>query len=1134
MSAPADAHGCRRRTNIESRIDSIFTSLVNFCWSLFKWSLLLAFVSALAAGGYLYFRLDDEIRRQVQQRFANHYVNFDVHVGSARFDSERGIAIDNLSLTPKTADGSTAEPVISIGEMYLAGNLRIEQLLTNQMQIDDIVVRHANLRMERQADGSWNTAALLPLPHFSEQSPRLTIEDASGTVQYSAAPGAKPVSMRGVNLKLTPVAVGTEPASTSKRFHIEGTVGGLPAREVRIEGAVGTTSGDLDVALTALGLDISPELLVNLPASAMERLSGASISGQSNVTLKLNRANGQSPLGWSASFTVEHGKLAHTSIPEPITDITLQGTADPQRLAIQRLDAKYGPATIVMALNRSGWAASAPLAMTAKVVGLPLTEKLETTLPESQARIWKRFRPIGDVDADVRLTFDGESWKPFVTANCRGISLTDTEKFAYPLEQTTGQVVYRAAEKGAPDQLTLDLTGVGGGRPVKIAVQLSHLAPEAPQGPTVSEGVANNGDLEPTNVHTAGFRGVRYARAGRTAPVHPIGFVEVSGTDIPLHEKLLHALPPKAEELVRSLQAEGAIDFRFRAEWKNMAQRQAVVTQEIRLKDCRVQYTQFSYPLQHVQGLVTALNSKWTLNDIEARGGNESTIVKCRGDVVTHDSGCEADLTIEATNVPLDENLKQALTMKPAVLVAWNELNPKGSIDFTARATRQPNELQPNVEVTLRPYGQTVSVEPQAFPLRMERVAGEAAYKQGKVELKNIAAQHDRSVYSAESGLWQVMPDGGWQCGLSKVNIDRLSMSREVVAALPRALQTVVERLQPTGSLGLYNGSLTFAKSPQMEKMMAAWDVSLECQQAAILSGTTIRGINGGIRLVGKCDGQSAFSAGALALDSVLWKDVQLTNVRGPFWADAVHCLMGEPACKQQNQPAQRITADAYGGSLATNLELEHGQNSSYKLDVHLGGANLARFASERLGGPKDMNGTLSGKLSVAGSCNSPQTMRGAGELHVVDAKIYELPVLVQMLKVLKNRTPDSTAFNRCDMDFDIQGEHIDFRHLNLLGDAVSLYGKGEADFSRRLDLEFYTLIGPADLPIPFLKTLAGHVSQQGLQLKVVGKVDDPQIERKAFPAINDMINQLQTDVYEGAATMTPSTATRPARPPSK
>ena len=74
-------------------------------------------------------------------------------------------------------------------------------------------------------------------------------------------------------------------------------------------------------------------------------------------------------------------------------------------------------------------------------------------------------------------------------------------------------------------------------------------------------------------------------------------------------------------------------------------------------------------------------------------------------------------------------------------------------------------------------------------------------------------------------------------------------------------------------------------------------------------------------------------------------------------------------------------------------------------------------------------------------------------------------------------------------------------------------------------------MIGPADLPIPLWKTIAGHVSEQGLQLKVVGKLDDPKIERKPFPAINDMMEQLQTEMYEGAATMTPSTATRAIAP---
>ena len=72
-------------------------------------------------------------------------------------------------------------------------------------------------------------------------------------------------------------------------------------------------------------------------------------------------------------------------------------------------------------------------------------------------------------------------------------------------------------------------------------------------------------------------------------------------------------------------------------------------------------------------------------------------------------------------------------------------------------------------------------------------------------------------MYSAESGTWQVAADGGWQCSLSKVNVDRSSTNRELLAALPPALQTVVERLQPSGTFGLYNSNLSFAKSPQIE-----------------------------------------------------------------------------------------------------------------------------------------------------------------------------------------------------------------------------------------------------------------------------------------------------------------------------
>ncbi len=269
------------------------------------------FFGATAIGGYLYFKLDDEIRRQVEVRFANHYHNFDVHVGSARFDPERGIAIDDLSLTPKKADGSKAEPVLSIDEMYLVGNLRIEQLLTNQMQISDIVVRHAKLRMAREPDGHWSTAELLPLPHFSDQSPNITIEDASGTVAYATAPGTKPWSLQGVNLKLTPLPPTEGEASAAKRYHIEGNASGLPTREFRVDGQIGASNGLLDLTVTAAGLDISPQLMTSLPSSAIERMGGAKVSGQADVTVHLNRTDS------SASAKLDRGISSRPRSTQP-------------------------------------------------------------------------------------------------------------------------------------------------------------------------------------------------------------------------------------------------------------------------------------------------------------------------------------------------------------------------------------------------------------------------------------------------------------------------------------------------------------------------------------------------------------------------------------------------------------------------------------------------------------------------------------------------------------------------------------------------------------------------------------------------------------------------------------------------
>jgi hypothetical protein len=1082
-------------------------------------------VGAVLGGGYLYLRLDDEIHRQVERRISAHYSDMVVHVGRARFEQDRGIAVFDIAIADRRPD-SNPQPMLSIGEMYLSGKVRMNELVTSKLSISEIVVRRAALRAVRQSGGGWNFSTLMPLPQLGGKFPTVRIEDATLTVEDATRPAAVQ-TFQGIDLVLRPAS--SSATSGAARFHVEGAARGAPARELRFKGEVGADDGFVNITLTVAGLDISPQMISAIPAVPANLLAGTELAGRLGATVQINRAGSDRPVRWSADVAFDRGRVYHSMLPEPLTEMRFTALATPERLTIKRLDAKCGAAAVALAADRIGWSREAPIALAANVVGLQLDDRLPAKMPESAARIWRRFRPIGPVDAALRLQFDGAQWRPQLTANCRGISLTDAAKFPYVVEQTVGLVNYVPSQNGGPDQLTLDLTGVAGGRAVRIEADLKHLASREPEGITTDADVASTGAMPPTKHRVTGYRG-RPALRHSQRP-HPIGWVTVSGTDIPIHEKLIAAIPENGQSFVRSLHAQGAVDFTFRSEWKEPSQPRANVTLDLLFKDCAIQCERFPLPVRGVKGLVTARDWQWKVQDVVAFGANESTVINVGGDVMPKQGGWRATLSFDAQNLPLDETLKNALS--PGVRQAWDELRPQGRIDVTARVVHDTDQPKPNVELSLRPRERTVSLNLVKFPYRLEEFEGEATYQAGRVVVQNVLARHDREVFSLKKGAWSLTSDGGWQLALSGCNIDRVSPHRELIGALPSKLQKAIERLQPSGTFGVYHSSLSFAKSPSSERIAAAWDVNLDCHQAVFRGGLPLQSVTGAIRLFGRDDSQLTYTAGELDLDSVIWKDVQLTNVHGPMWVDDEYCHFGEQATLKLGQPGRRMTADAYGGSLAGNMAIRHDNGPSYHIELALGAADLARFASERLGGPADMNGNVSGRIYLSGTGSSLRTLSGAGELHVVDANIYKLPLLVSMLKVpnLRNRTPDTTAFNRCDMKFAIQGDAISFEQLNLLGDAVSLYGKGESGFDRRLDLVFYTLLEPA-MPIPLWKTIAGQVSQQTLQLNVVGTWDKPEVKPETLPGVSQVLEQIQTEI-QGATGSAPSATTRrPSAPP--
>ncbi len=112
---------------------------------------------------------------------------------------------------------------------------------------------------------------------------------------------------------------------------------------------------------------------------------------------------------------------------------------------------------------------------------------------------------------------------------------------------------------------------------------------------------------------------------------------------------------------------------------------------------------------------------------------------------------------------------------------------------------------------------------------------------------------------------------------------------------------------------------------------------------------------------------------------------------------------------------------------------------------------------------------------------------RGTGAIRLFEADIYEIPVMLALLKLLSIRQPDTTAFTNSEIDFRVQGEHVYLDRINFYGDAISLKGSGEMDLDRRIDLKFYSLVGRGELDMPIVRAVVRQASKQLLLIHVTG-----------------------------------------------
>lgn len=1051
----------------------------------FRGVITLAVLLAIALGTFLYFRIDDEAHRLCETALNRYCQPFRAHVGAARFVPGRGVTMHDVQIVEETPFGPS-RGVMQVEELVVEGDFDLRALLRGKPTVRRVVAKTPRLAATKLRDGTWNLARLKPPPTSGDRPPTIELRDATILLATERGNPEHTIGLRHVNATVAPSA------ESPGRMAITVAASNTLAGRLELRGEATEDGSAYDFQYRAEGLEVTSKLFAAINRYSPRRAPPLPVSGRVSAAGSVASTGVGAPLVWDAAFSVVQGRYRLPGVERPLTEVELTGAADPDGLRIDSGSARWGDARVRMAGRRNGWSLFAPLAMRGRIEDYDLASTPVSLLPDEAARAWGRFRPRGRAEIDVEVGYDGARWAPRATFTLRDASFEDREKFPYRVVGGAG---------------TLRVNGGASNEPI--------VAPET-RGSRIEASLNALADGAPITI-TADLREVGKPRApSQPRPLMPMGWVEVTGTGVPISDRLVNAVPePGARDFIHKLHPAGRIDVRWRAERSDPEKREPDLALNLRLVDCRVNYDDFPYPLSGVTGWVQQRGKKWDFYELRSRDTRGRTVVSGKGSLDQIEGGCRFDLRLTGEATPLDQTLYDALRSDPQA--AWTTLRPRGQIDFVADITRSAGQGEPAVRLTMRPHQRNLTIEPplseSGYRYRLERLDGDFEWASGLLTMRNVRATHGRTNYATD-GSWESQPDGGWKLDLQGLHADRLEFNREFLLAAPAGLRSAIEDLQPRGGIDLFDSRLEVKQTAGPTRAVTArWRMGLNCHQAAINSGVPLEGISGVVRLSGASDGVQGTTAGELDLDSLFWNDLQLTNIRGPLWVDQTDCFLGEGAARKlQTTEPRPVTAKAYGGDVRLTSWVRHGGQQRYGVAVGMAGVDVRRLSSEWLGRPETLQGSLDGRLELRGSGATTYGLTGAGEMVVNDADLYELPFFLSLLKYLRNRTPDNTAFNQLDTKFTIEGEDIQFEKFNLLGDAVSLYGKGRATPGRDVDMSFASLVGRNEGTIPILRSFVSSASEQLMRLHVHGPIDGPSITREMLPAVSNVLEQLQGD----------------------
>jgi hypothetical protein len=727
---------------------------------------------------------------------------------------------------------------------------------------------------------------------------------------------------------------------------------------------------------------------------------------------------------------------------------------------------------------------------------LALDDEFFAKLPPKVHRIRRMFSPAGSVDVGVSLvrTPTGVKQELEVRPNRANMNY---EKFKYPVQDLGGNVKLVTLPDGT-SEFRVQITGTASQRRIELTGRVGS------EGPDPLIDLKLTGINFPIDERLFAAMPAKYAAS--------LGKLQAAGRgdfSVQIHQA---QGVNRCESTIQVSVHEATINYDyFPYPLRNIRGRVCV----------RIAAATGDRPLRPELPLAPPVDTdRVEIRNFEAGHADGKLWLDGDSEPVSGTTDRKLTLSVKGENLPFDADFKAAVgTLKVGDL--WRAVAPRGTFTFGAEVeivergspppsattvlsnapsrlvvptslTTLPGEppFNPASDLKLAINFKGPTVTPEGFPYVLEELSGVIRYAQGKVDLKSLAAHHGGTALALDAAEIRFGRDGEVWANVGGATVRPLAFDADLLKALPPKAREAVKALKFRGPADLHLKQLVVSfpgtgvstpvpavsagaqivrgQTPAAANPVAYWEGEVKMHGASFDLGTDFEEVHGTVYSRGRYDGDR-------------WGDVL-----GNAWLDRA-TVVRQPVTKlkasyaaaaQQPDPARAgtyapfvvafpdLTANAYQGTVGGKGRValgRPGEDPAFVLELTASGVRLDEFAAQtKLAGTGELRGLAQGKVHLESQAD-PRTgqpvLTGTGQIDVLNGRLYNLPVLLPLLKLLKLQSPDQTAFEEAHALFELHGDRLRVTQLDLIGTALSLGGSGELDLKGdEVRFEFYTV----------------------------------------------------------------------------